>query len=64
MIVIDTLGIDIILGMETLTKWGTKIYCASRTLGFTTPDGQKIEVSVPMSMGSIHQMEARPADGI
>ena len=63
-IVIDTVGIDIIVGMETLIKWGTKIDCASRTLGFTAPDGQYVEVQVPIIVGSVHQMEARPTDDI
>ena len=63
-IVIDTVGIDIIVGMGTLIKWGTKIDCASRTLGFTAPDGQYVEVQVPVIVGSVHQMEARPTDDI
>ena len=63
-IVIDTVGIDIIVGMETLIKWGTKIDCARRTLGFTASDGQYVEVQVPVIVGSVHQMEARPTDDI
>jgi hypothetical protein len=30
--VLDTKGIDVILGMETLAKWGVRIDCAQRTV--------------------------------
>jgi hypothetical protein len=64
LIVIDSVGIDVILGMETLTKWGIRIDCASRTVHLTAPDGQKIEISASGPAGHLHQMEARPTDGI
>ncbi|WVZ63978.1 hypothetical protein U9M48_013565 [Paspalum notatum var. saurae] len=64
LIVIDSVGIDVILGMETLNKWGVKIDCASRTVHLTAPDGQKVEISASSPTGCLHQMEARSTDGI
>jgi hypothetical protein len=32
LMVLDTKGIDVILGMETLAKWGVRIDCAQRTV--------------------------------
>jgi predicted aspartyl protease len=40
LMVLDTKGIDVILGMETLAKWGVRIDCAQRTVLLSTPDGQ------------------------
>ena len=39
--VIDSVGIDVILGMETLTRWGARIDCAQRTVHLTVSDGQQ-----------------------
>ena len=41
LIVIDSLGIDVILSMETLTKWGVRIDCAQRTVHLSASDGQE-----------------------
>ncbi|WVZ84421.1 hypothetical protein U9M48_031458 [Paspalum notatum var. saurae] len=64
LIVIDSVGIDVILGMETLNKWGVNIDCASRTVHLTAPDGQKVEISASSPTGCLHQMEAKSTDGI
>ncbi|WVZ94013.1 hypothetical protein U9M48_039957 [Paspalum notatum var. saurae] len=64
LIVIDSVGIDVILGMETLNKWGVKIDCASRTVHLTAPDGQKLEISASSPTGYLNQMEVKPTDGI
>jgi hypothetical protein len=62
--VIDTKGIDVILGMDTLAKWGVRIDCAPRTIHLSASDGQEVTVSATDPSGFLHQMEARPMNGI
>ncbi|WVZ52035.1 hypothetical protein U9M48_003130 [Paspalum notatum var. saurae] len=50
--------------MDTLTKWGVKIDCASRTVHLTASDGQEVGISASEPSGQLHQMEARPTDDI
>ena len=64
LIVIDSSGIDVILGMETLTRWGVRIDCAQRTVHLSASDGQEVTVSASEPSGFLHQMEARPTNGI
>ena len=64
MIVIDSSGIDVILGMETLTRWGVHIDCAQWTVHLSASDGQEVTVSATEPSGFPHQMEARSTDGI
>ncbi|WVZ58453.1 hypothetical protein U9M48_008728 [Paspalum notatum var. saurae] len=64
LIVIDSMSIDIILGMDTLEKWGVKIDCAQRTVHLAASDGQEVGISASSSLGYLHQMEARPTDDI
>ncbi|WVZ97425.1 hypothetical protein U9M48_042965 [Paspalum notatum var. saurae] len=64
LLIIGSAGIDIILGMETLAKWDVRIDCAKRTVHLTAPDGQKVEVSATEPSGYLHQMEAKPTEGI
>ncbi|WVZ94041.1 hypothetical protein U9M48_039983 [Paspalum notatum var. saurae] len=64
LLVIDSMDIDIILGMDTLEKWGVKIDCAQRTVHLAASDSQKVEISASSPSGYLHQMEARPTDGI
>jgi hypothetical protein len=64
LMVLDTKGIDVILGMETLVRWGVKIDCAQRTVHLSAPDGQEVTVSASEPSGILCQMEARPTDGI
>ncbi|WVZ71031.1 hypothetical protein U9M48_019658, partial [Paspalum notatum var. saurae] len=64
LIIIGSAGIDIILGMETLAKWDVRIDCAKQTVHLTAPDGQKVEVSATEPSGCLHQMEAKPMEGI
>ena len=52
------------LGMETLTRWGVRIDCAQRTVHLSASDDQEVTVSATESSGFLHQMEARPTDGI
>ncbi|WVZ51749.1 hypothetical protein U9M48_002862 [Paspalum notatum var. saurae] len=60
----DLVDIDVILGMETLNKWGVKIDCARRTVQLTVSDGQGVEISATSPSGYLHQMEVKPTDGI
>ncbi|WVZ84781.1 hypothetical protein U9M48_031771 [Paspalum notatum var. saurae] len=60
----DLVDIDVILGMETLNKWGVKIDCARRTVHLTASDGQGLEISATSPSGYLHQMEVKPTDGI
>ncbi|WVZ51949.1 hypothetical protein U9M48_003046 [Paspalum notatum var. saurae] len=60
----DLVDIDVILGMETLNKWGVKIDCARRTVHLTVSDGQGVEISATSPSGYLHQMEVKPTDGI
>ena len=53
-----------ILGMETLTRWGVRIDGAQRTVHLSASDGQKVTVRATESSGFLHRMEARPTDDI
>jgi len=64
LMVLDTKGIDVILGMETLAKWGVRIDCAQRTVLLSASSGQEVVISAVEPSGFLHQMEARPTDGI
>jgi hypothetical protein len=64
LIILDSVSIDVILGMETLTRWGVRIDCAQRTVHLSAPDGQEVTISASQPSGYLHQMEARPTDGI
>ena len=61
---LDTKGIDVILGMDTLAKWGVRIDCAQRSVHLLSSNGQEVTVSATDPSGFLHQMEARPTDGI
>jgi hypothetical protein len=64
LMVLDTKGIEVILGMETLAKWGVRIDCAQRTVLLSAPDGQEVTVGATEPSRFLHQMEAIPTDGI
>ncbi|WVZ51942.1 hypothetical protein U9M48_003039 [Paspalum notatum var. saurae] len=50
--------------MDTLEKWGVKIDCAQRTVHLAASDGHEVGISASSPSGYLHQMEARPTDGI
>ncbi|WVZ84125.1 hypothetical protein U9M48_031186 [Paspalum notatum var. saurae] len=60
----DLVDIDVILGMETLNKWGVKIDCARRTVHLIASDDQGVEISATSPSGYLHQMEVKPTNGI
>ncbi|WVZ70439.1 LOW QUALITY PROTEIN: hypothetical protein U9M48_019110 [Paspalum notatum var. saurae] len=64
LIVIDSMSIDIILGMDTLEKWGVKIDCAQWTVHLAASDDQEVGISASSPSWYLHQMEAIPTDGI
>jgi hypothetical protein len=64
LMVLDTKGIDVILGMETLARWGVRIDYAQRTIHLSAPDGQEVTVSASEPSGILCQMEVRPTHGI
>ena len=53
-----------ILGMETLTRWGIRFDCAPWTVHLSASEGQEVTVSATEPSSFLHQIEARPTDGI
>ena len=45
-------------------RWGVRIDCAQWTVHLSASDGQEVTVSASEPSGFLHQMEARPTDGI
>ena len=43
-IILESEGIDVILGMSWLARWKGFIQCAKRTVSLTAPSGQRVEV--------------------
>ena len=60
----DSNGIEVILGMETLEKWGVKIDCAQRTVFLASSAGQEVQISASGPSGYLHQIDVEPTDGI
>ena len=54
LIVIESSGIDVILGMETLTRWGVRIDCAQRTVHLSASDGQEVTIGASEPSGFLH----------
>jgi hypothetical protein len=48
MIILESSGIDVILGIDYLTKYDGVISCAKRMVTLTTPQRERIEVNVSM----------------
>ena len=46
---LDSEGIDVILGMNWLAKWKVVVQCSKKTLSLTTPNGKNIEFMVTKS---------------
>ena len=43
LIVLESQGLDVILGMDWLSKYGGNIDCASKSILLTTPEGRRIK---------------------
>ena len=54
LMVIDTKSIDVILGMDTLAKWGVRIDCAQRSVHLLASNGQEVTVSATEPSGFLH----------
>jgi hypothetical protein len=48
LIILESSGIDVILGIDDLTKYDGVISCAKRMVTLTSPQGERIEVNVSM----------------
>jgi hypothetical protein len=48
LIILESSGIDVILGIDYLTKYDLVISCAKRMVTLTSPQGERIEVNVSM----------------
>ena len=42
-VILESKGLDVILGMDWLSKYGGNIDCASRSILLTTPEGKQIK---------------------
>ena len=43
LIILESQGLDVILGMDWLSMYGGNIDCASKTILLTTPEGRRIK---------------------
>jgi hypothetical protein len=43
LIVLESMGIDVILGMDWLSKYKVLIDCAKKSVKMTTPEGKEME---------------------
>ena len=43
LIILESQGLDVILGMDWLSKYGGNIDCASKSIMLTTPEGRRIK---------------------
>jgi hypothetical protein len=67
LIIIDSQGIDIILGMDWLRKYDRVILCAKRAIHLTQEDGTTVEFMVAVSANQIsvlNQVEGTSLDEI
>jgi hypothetical protein len=67
LIILESNGIDVILGIDYLTKYGGVISCAKRMVTLTNPQGQRIEVNVSMpttAEAMVNQLEEKSLEHI
>ena len=43
LIILESQGLDVILGMDWMSKYGGSIDCASKSIHLTTPEGKRIK---------------------
>ena len=43
LIILESQGLDVILGMDWMSKYGKSITCASKSIYLTTPEGKRIK---------------------
>jgi hypothetical protein len=64
---LESSGIDVILGIDYLTKYDGVIYCAKRMVTLTSPQGERIEVNVSMlaeAEAMVNQLEEKSLEHI
>jgi hypothetical protein len=72
LIVLESKGIDIILGMEWLSKCNALIDCAKKSVKLTTPDGKELEFVIEpvvtanraTNLTKVNQLDASQASGV
>jgi hypothetical protein len=67
LIILESRGIDVILGIYYLTKYDGVISCAQRMVTLTSPQEERIEVNVSMSaivQAMVNQLEEKSLDNI
>ena len=51
LIILESQGLDVILGMDWLSMYGGNIDCASKSILLTTPEGKRIKYVSSMRLG-------------
>jgi hypothetical protein len=67
LIILESSGIDVILGIDYLTKYGGVMSCAKRMVTLTSPQGERIEVNVSMPTtleAMVNQLEEKSLEHI
>jgi hypothetical protein len=67
LIILESSGIDVILGIDYLTKYDGVISCAKRMVTLTSPQGERIEVNVSMpatAEAMVNQLEEKSLEHI
>jgi hypothetical protein len=67
LIILESSGIDVILGIDYLTKYDGVISCAKRMVTLISPQGKKIEVNVSMPVEAttmVNQLEEKYLENI
>jgi hypothetical protein len=67
LIILESSGIDVILGIDYLTKYDGVISCAKRMVTLTSPQGERIEVNVSMPAtveAMVNQLEEKSLEHI
>jgi hypothetical protein len=67
MITLESSGIDVILGIDVLTKYDGVISCAKRMVTFTSPQGERVEINVSMLVEAetmINHLEEKSLENI
>jgi hypothetical protein len=67
LIILESSGIDVILGIDYLTKYDGVISCAKRMVTLTSPQGERVEVNVSMpatAEAMVNQLEEKSLEHI
>jgi hypothetical protein len=67
LIILESSGIDVILGIDYLTKYDGVIFCAKRMVTLTSPQGERIRVNVSMpatAEAMVNQLEEKSLEHI